>query len=284
MPCGRDGGWGVPCSVIAGSSGSVRTASSQVARCCLGLRLRTPRSTSRPPHRPSRRPILAAGPRPVETADGPKGNSRISRNESEPGGVPRSRTQKGARNVEDRSRRRRRNCGCSCGTVASAQVAPPPVPALGVQKVRQLDPTQLVVDGTIDCRISWDFSVSAKVTELGAQDAVKNSTAAAGPCTVNGPQVWSVTIVGGQAAHSSRSSRLMARSPIQRPSSRPRTSTSAASSSSASDRVVRSASARECCRCSWRAVIETCRLVTTSITRSTNGPWISRASGPPGQN
>jgi hypothetical protein len=82
------------------------------------------------------------------------------------------------------------------GTVASAQVAPPTVPALAVQKVRQLDPTQLVIDGTIECRVSWDFSVSAKVTELGAQDAVKNSTVAAGPCTINGPRVWSVTVWG----------------------------------------------------------------------------------------
>jgi hypothetical protein len=86
------------------------------------------------------------------------------------------------------------------GTVASAQVAPQAVPALAVQKVQQLDRTQLVIDGTIECRVSRDFSVSAKVTELGAQDAVKNSTVAAGPCTVNGPQVWSVTILGSGGA------------------------------------------------------------------------------------
>lgn len=82
------------------------------------------------------------------------------------------------------------------GTVASAQVAPPAVPTLAVGKVQQLDPTQVVVDGTIECRTGQEFSVSARITELGAQDAVKNSTVATGPCTVNGPQVWSVTVRG----------------------------------------------------------------------------------------
>lgn len=82
------------------------------------------------------------------------------------------------------------------GTVASAQVAPPEPPGLTLQKVQLLDPNQLVVDGTIECQVMKDFSVSVRVTELGVKDAVKNSTEATGPCTVAGPQAWSVTVRG----------------------------------------------------------------------------------------
>ena len=82
------------------------------------------------------------------------------------------------------------------GTVAWAQAAPPTVPTLAVQRVQQFDPARLVVDGTIGCQVGKDFSVSTRITELGAKDAVKNSTTAAGPCTVSGPQAWSVTVQG----------------------------------------------------------------------------------------
>ena len=82
------------------------------------------------------------------------------------------------------------------GTLAWAQAAPSAVPALTVQRVQQPDSTRLVVDGTIECQVGKDFSASIRITELGAKDAVKISTTAAGPCTVNGPQAWSVTVQG----------------------------------------------------------------------------------------
>jgi hypothetical protein len=82
------------------------------------------------------------------------------------------------------------------GTVAWAQVAPPATPTLAVQKVRLLDPAQLVVDGTIQCQAGNDYSVSAKVTELAARDGVRTSTVAAGRCAADGPQAWSVTVTG----------------------------------------------------------------------------------------
>jgi len=86
------------------------------------------------------------------------------------------------------------------GTVAWAQSAPPAVPALAVGKAQLLDPTRLVVEGTIGCRVGNDFTVSANVTEQAAQDTVKKSTVAAGPCTADGPQAWSVTVTGAGGA------------------------------------------------------------------------------------
>lgn len=82
------------------------------------------------------------------------------------------------------------------GTVASAQVVAPPVPSIAVQKAHLLDPTQLAIDGTIQCQVGRDFSVTVNVTELGGQAAVRKSPAAAGPCTVNGPQAWTATVKG----------------------------------------------------------------------------------------
>jgi len=82
------------------------------------------------------------------------------------------------------------------GTPALAQGSGPAVPALEVQKALLLDPTHLVIDGTIACRVGSDFAVSAKVTELAAQDGVRKSTVATGPCAVDGPQTWSVTVTG----------------------------------------------------------------------------------------
>jgi hypothetical protein len=81
-------------------------------------------------------------------------------------------------------------------TLTWSQAAPPAIPTLAVQTVQQLDAVRLVVDGTIECQAGKDFSVSTKITELGAEDAVKNSTTAAGPCPGNGPQAWSVAVRG----------------------------------------------------------------------------------------
>ena len=82
------------------------------------------------------------------------------------------------------------------GTAGWAQVAAPPLPTLAAQKVRLPDPTQLVIDGTVQCQAGDDFSVSANVTELAAQDGVRKSTVAAGRCATTGSQVWSLTVMG----------------------------------------------------------------------------------------
>ena len=86
------------------------------------------------------------------------------------------------------------------GTVASAQVAAPPVPSVVVQKAHLLDPTQLAVDGTIQCQVGRDFSVTVNVTELGGQASVRRSPVTAGPCAVNGPQAWTATVKGSGGA------------------------------------------------------------------------------------
>ena len=82
------------------------------------------------------------------------------------------------------------------GTVAWAQAPAPAVPALDVQKAQLLDPTRLVVNGTIQCQAGNTYTVSVNVTELGADASVRRSPLAEGPCATSGPQPWSVTVTG----------------------------------------------------------------------------------------
>lgn len=85
------------------------------------------------------------------------------------------------------------------GTAAWAQPATPAAPAppaLVVQKVRLPDPGQLVVDGTIQCQLGHNFTVSVNVTELGPDTSVRRSPLTTGPCTANGPQAWTATVPG----------------------------------------------------------------------------------------
>ena len=82
------------------------------------------------------------------------------------------------------------------GTVASAQVAAPPVPSIVVQKAQLLDATQLTVAGTIQCQVGHTFTVTVNVTELGGQASVRRSPVTSGQCTVNGPQAWTASVTG----------------------------------------------------------------------------------------
>ena len=85
------------------------------------------------------------------------------------------------------------------GTAAWAQAsqsAEPAPPAVVVQKAQLLDPTRLVVTGTIACQPGSTFTVSVNVTELGSQASVRRSPLATGPCTAGGPQAWTATVTG----------------------------------------------------------------------------------------
>jgi hypothetical protein len=86
------------------------------------------------------------------------------------------------------------------GIGASAEAAAPAVPVLAAQSAHLLDPTHLVVDGTLQCRVGSDFVVSVDITELGVQPAVRSSPAATGSCRANGPQAWTVTVTGSGAS------------------------------------------------------------------------------------
>jgi len=85
--------------------------------------------------------------------------------------------------------------GMLVATTASAQVTGKA--ELTVQAAVLRDPNGLTATGTIGCALGSDFMVFVAVTELGTDSSsVKQSDKATGPCTVDGPQTWTVTVEG----------------------------------------------------------------------------------------